>query len=731
LQKSKKMEKNTSRRKFLVRTGIGLGVVIGASIAGCGPLRRMIAQKADESPSPYKNKVEAYIWFELQPNGGLLLHSPKIEMGQGIHTALAQIAAEELDIDWQKIKVVHASTQHGPVDPGVTGGSLSVSGLYEPLRELAATMREIIRINAATLLGVSVADVSFKNGVAMAGGKSIELSDIAQKTTNWNVKIDKPRLKTPAEFQIIGKPIPRLDLEAKVKGAPIFGIDAGFPDMLFGSVVRAPVFGAIYKGAEAGTVGSMSGVVKVVIEKDFVGVIAKSRIEAEDAKRQLKVNWQMPTKLAQQSEVDALVKVGAGNDVVIQKEGNTSKHLGEGNVITKEYYAPLGVHAHIEPNGASAFYQNGSVVVKLSTQVVGLTQKDVAKALDIDAKKVDIQPQFAGGGFGRRLQTPHAVEAALMSKAVGKPVHVFFDRFEEFQNGFLRPPSHNVLKAVLNTEGSILAMEHHAASADVAFNSAVFTALVKPMPAGLIKKIIGADVGAWRGSLIQYHNIPNYSTTAWHNELPFQTSWWRGLGLLPNAFAIESFMDELAHAAKKDPLAFRLRHLADDPRSQTIKGVLNAVAEKAGWGKPLPQGRAMGLACSIDVNTPCAQVAEVEIKDGQIKVRKVTCAIDPGLIINPDGVKAQTEGAIIMGLSAALFEEVSVKDGKVTPNKLGYYPIALMRDAPDIEVVLLSNGDSPRGVGEPPIGPIAAAIANAVFALTGKRLNRLPLKMVG
>jgi isoquinoline 1-oxidoreductase subunit beta len=196
------MEKNTSRRKFLVRTGIGLGVVIGASIAGCGPLRRMIAQKAEE-PSPYKNKAEAYIWFELQPNGDLLLHSPKIEMGQGIHTALAQIAAEELDIDWQKIKVVHATTQHGPVDPSATGGSLSVSGLYEPLRELAATMREIIRTNAATLLGVSVVDVSFKNGVVMAGGKSIELSEIAAKTTNWNVKIDNLSSKYLPNFKLL------------------------------------------------------------------------------------------------------------------------------------------------------------------------------------------------------------------------------------------------------------------------------------------------------------------------------------------------------------------------------------------------------------------------------------------------------------------------------------------------------------------------------------------------
>jgi isoquinoline 1-oxidoreductase subunit beta len=193
----------------------------------------------------------------------------------------------------------------------------------------------------------------------------------------------------------------------------------------------------------------------------------------------------------------------------------------------------------------------------------------------------------------------------------------------------------------------------------------------------------------------------------------------------------ESFMDELAFHSKQDPLAFRLRHLANDPRSETIRGVLKAVAEKANWSSPLPKGRARGIACSIDTNTPVAQVAEVEIVDGEIRVKKVTCAIDAGLIINPDGIKAQTEGGIMMGLSTALFEEVTIKDGKVTPNQYGYYPIALMRDAPEIEVVLLANGDSPRGVGEPPIGPIAAAIANAVFALTGKRLNRLPLKMVG
>jgi isoquinoline 1-oxidoreductase beta subunit len=364
----------------------------------------------------------------------------------------------------------------------------------------------------------------------------------------------------------------------------------------------------------------------------------------------------------------------------------------------------------------------------MSTQVAKITRDDVAKALKIDAENVDIQSQYLGGGFGRRLQTSHAIEAALMSKSIGKPVHVFFERTEEFQNGVLRPPTHNILKAKLDANGTIEAIEHHTASADVAFNSAILANIFKPLSSSIAESLVGADFGAWRGGMIQYKNIKNYSTTAYHKELPFQTSWWRGLGLLANTFAIESFMDELAHHSKQDPLAFRLKHLPDDERGRSIKNVLKAACEKAGWGKSLPAGRAMGLACSIDVNTPVAQVAEVEIKNGQIKVKKVTCAIDPGIIINPDGVKAQTEGAIIMGLSATLFEEVTVKDGLATPNAFGYYPMAYLRDAPEIDVVLLSSGENPRGVGEPPIGPIGAAIANAVFNLTGKRLNRIPLQ---
>lgn len=717
--------KKINRRRFLIKAGIGAGVLIGVGVMSCGPMRRILAKTA-ERPLPYINSYDAFVWFELQPNGEMVLYSPKIEMGQGIFTALTQIAAEELEMDCSKIKVVHASSAHGPIDPISTGGSLSVTGLYEPVRALAATMREMIRQNAAAILNTPPSVLSIKNGEVTGNGKTISFGDIATQAKTWDLNIKTPTLKPASDFKIIGQSIPRVDLRLKVLGEPLFGIDATFPDMLYGSVARPPFFGAKFKGAEIGAVAAMSGVVKVVIEKDFAAVVAKSRFEAEEAKRALKVNWEMPSSLVQQSDIEALVKVGVGDDVLIQKSGSTSR-LEAAGTFTREYFSPLGAHAHIEPNGATASYADGKVVVKMSTQVVDITRKEVAHALGIETDKVDIQPQYIGGGFGRRLQTPHAIEAALLSKAVGKPVHVFFERVEEFQNGFLRPPTHNVLKAELSHDGQIVAMAHHTASGDVAFNAALFADVLNPLPADWGKRVIGADFGAWRGGLIQYEAIPNFTTTAWHHSLPFQTSWWRGLGLLANTFAIESFMDELAHHVKQDPVAFRLKHLADDERGQSLKGVIQLVAEKAGWGTALPEGRARGIAASTDVQCPVAQIAEVSIKDGQIKVHKVTCAIDSGVVINPDGIRAQCEGAITMGMSAALFEEVTVKDGMATPNSFGLYNIAMLKDAPDIEVHIRSTGSKPRGIGEPPMGPIGAAIANAVFALTGKRVNRIPI----
>ncbi|MGC1515057.1 MAG: molybdopterin cofactor-binding domain-containing protein, partial [Maribacter sp.] len=390
--------------------------------------------------------------------------------------------------------------------------------------------------------------------------------------------------------------------------------------------------------------------------------------------------------------------------------------------ITLEFRTPLGAHAQLEPNGALAFVESDSATVKISTQVVGLTRKEVAERLGLEVEKVNIVPTYLGGGFGRRLHTPHAVQAAVMSKAVGKPVKYVFTRKEEFQHDMFRPPTHHILKGKLSAAGLLEGLEHHFVSGDVANDSALVPSLLPP--------IIGADVGAVRGGFIQYTSVPNFRSVYWHVDLPFATSWWRSLGLLANTFAMESFVDEMAIKANTNAVEFRTLQIADDAIGTRLKKVIIAAAEKAQYTEQIRNGRAMGLAASIDAGTPCAQVVEVSIVNNEIVVHKVTVALDPGLAVNPDQIRAQCEGSVIMGMSAVLFEQMFVEKGELTPTIYGPYQMALMKHAPkEIEVVLLQGKDTPGAVGEPPLGPIGAAIANAVRRLTGKRLTELPLKL--
>ena len=364
--------------------------------------------------------------------------------------------------------------------------------------------------------------------------------------------------------------------------------------------------------------------------------------------------------------------------------------------------------------------QDSILHVWTSTQVPHNTRDDIASALGREPDTVVVHPTFLGGGFGRRLSAEAPLEAARLALATERPVHVGWNRTEEFRNGFFRQPTHHVLKGKLDSNGRILAIEHALASGDSLFS------IWNP----ILGKVLAADFGAYRGGIIQY-DIPNIQTIFYRSELPYRTGPWRGLGLLPNTFAIESFIDEMANHAGIDPLAFRLKQLPDTHRGRLFRGVLEAAAAKAGWGNPLPAGHAHGIAMAIDANTAVAEIAEVSVADGRIKVHKVTAAIDPGIIINPDGVTAQTQGGIMMGLSSTLFEEVTFKDGQVNISNFDRYPLLTMKEAPEIEVVLLESGDGPNGIGEPPIGPIAAAVGNAYFALTDERLTQLPMRIVG
>ncbi len=721
-ENNEKKKKGFSRRKFLVRSGLGVGVLFGVGYLTKSLWRRSIASFMDTAESPYLGEgLTPPLWFQITPENKVILQVSKIEMGQGTFTGLAQMAAEELEVDMDQIQVMSASSASGNIDGFATGGSTSIFSLYTPLRELAATMREMLKNEAAKIFEVEANTLTVKNGVVSNGSKSMTYGEISQKVSEWTIP-DTPKLKERKDFKFIGKPIPRVDLLAKVKGDPIFGMDASMPDMLYGAVVRPDKIGAIYLDADISAAEGMPGVVKIVKEKDFVGVVAETRRQAHAAKDKIKATWEIDQEW-QLKDITDMLLVGKGNPIVIQKEGKAKRILENEEVtLTSEYKSPIGAHAQMEPSGSVAHVKDGECTVIIPTQVVNLTRKEVAARLGFKKEKVNIIPTFLGGGFGRRLHTPNAIQAALLSQAVGRPVKCFFTRKEEFQKDTFRPPTHHVLKAKLTDDGMIEAIEHNVSSGDVAFGS--------PLLPSVAESILGADLGAWRGGMIQYKNIPNFRAVSWRVKLPFATSWWRSLGLLANTFAIESFMDELAMKAGKNPIDFRLAHIQDDFAGNRLKKVIQTAKEKSSYLDKAVNGRAMGFAASTDVNTPCAQVVEVSIVDDEIKVHKVTCVMDPGLVINPDQVRAQCEGSIIMGMSASMFEKMTVVDNELLPTIYGPYQMAMMRHAPrEIDVILLEGSDKPGGVGEPPLGPIGAAVANAVFRLTGNRLREMPLSL--
>ena len=675
---------------------------------------------ADNTVLDYSGKgTQPDLWFEITAENRIILISPKVEMGQGTFTGMAQLVADELDVSISQIEVRAADTDSGVVDAMSTGGSMSINGLWGPLRELAATMREMIKSAAAEQMGTEAAKLSTKDGVVSAGEKSKSYADVAAEVSEWQIP-ETPELRKLKDYSVIGKPIPRIDLGPKVFGDPIFGMDAEMPDMLHAAVVRPEHVGAKFKSANTANAEKMPGVVKVVQQEDWVGVIAESYPQALAAKRQINVEWEVP-KTWTESEIREILQVCQGDKMETQIQG-TALNPDSDETVTMEFTSPIGAHAQIEPNGAVASVQDGKATVIISTQVVGITQKQVSEALEIPLENVNIVPTYLGGGFGRRLNTTHAVQAAKLSQAVGKPVKYFFTRKEEFQHDLFRPPTHHMMRGKLDNDGWLDSLEHHYASGDVAINS-----LLLP---GIANSILGTDLGAMRGGNIMYDNVPNHRAVQWHTTLPFATSWWRSLGLLANTFAIESFIDELAIQAGKNPVEMRLKALSQNERSQRIAAVIKKAADAGGYQDQPQDGRAMGFAASIDAGSPCAHVVEVSVDGPQITVHKVTCAFDCGVAVNPDQVKAQCEGCVIMGLSAAMHEKMTLKDGKLYPTIYGPYDMALMKHAPkEIDVHLIQGVDRPMAVGEPPLGPIAAAVGNAVRRLTGKRLTDLPMSL--
>ncbi|PKN91395.1 MAG: xanthine dehydrogenase family protein molybdopterin-binding subunit [Chloroflexi bacterium HGW-Chloroflexi-6] len=719
-EKTPQTKRKLSRRDFLVLTGVAGGLYFGVTLGVLPYARLKLAEFLDSAGGPPSN-VDAVplAWFEIGTDDSFKIYIPKVEMGQGIHTTLAQAAAEELDVPWDALTVLNVGTGKGLDDPVGTSASNSTSSLFGVIRQAGATVREMLRLEGAKVLGLGAEAVVAENGFVTAkqdSGKNVSYGEIVQAVKEWQIPEILPALKKTSDFRYLGKAMPRVDLRDKVLGKTEYGFDVRLEGMLYGAVAMPAKIGATLKRAAAGDALSQPGVVKVILEEDFAGVVAERRDQAWAALGSLDLEWN-EEKLWQQADIDEMIQFGNGRGVTVQDEGNVSSKLS-GDVFEAEYFSPIAYHAHMEPQSAAADVRADGAAVWASTQTAVGVRRAVAKAIEMDEELVVVIPTFLGGGFGQKVNSVPAVQAARLSKAVGRPVHLGYRRSEDFQNGFVRPPSRSLLRAVVRENGLIDAIEHLQVSGQVAF----------PFLPVFVSAVMGADFGAYRGAQIRY-GVPNKRVQAWMADLPMKTGWWRGLGLLPNLFAIESFMDELAVKVGMDAIDFRVVNLPIDEMGERMKKILEAVRAKSGWDLPAQAGRARGVALSYDVNTIVACVAEVSVEKGKIRVHKLTGAVDAGFFVNPDGAAAQMEGGMNMALSSALFEETTVRDGALTPINFGAYQFLNNASASEIVVELVPSGDKPFGMGEPPLGPVAPAVANAVFALTGQRLRKLPLKL--
>jgi isoquinoline 1-oxidoreductase beta subunit len=718
--------KGLTRRRFLQVIGgsaavLAVGAVLGGpTLVREGRLAINTVFLTGTAPGAEPPK-DPFVWFEINAGNQATLYIPKVEMGQGIHTALAQIAADELELDWQTVRVQQADAARG-FDPQLlfTFGSTSVTALYQPIREIAATMREMLRTEAAAQMGSAAAGLRPAASTMSDGAQSKTYGEIiAAKQGAWVIPEAAAPLKTGAEFTMIGQPVKRVDLLDKVTGRAQYGFDKRAEGMVYGAVARPPRYGAVLQSAAEGDARSQPGVVEVVIREGFAGVVASTRRAAQAAISHLTLTWEGGTQI-NQDEIETMLRLPQEGGTLIQREGDIE--AATGTVIEGYYFTPMAVHAQMEPQAALADVKAGSAVIHTSTQAPGLSQERIAEALGVDAATVTVHAAYIGGGFGRKTGTDAAVEAALLSQAVGRPVMVGWSREEEMQQGYRRPPAANYFRATLTEAGEVTGVHHEIASGDVLFNPQVGGG-------GFLEVLLGADPLAAYGGLIHY-SLPAVRGIYHRLRIPVPTAYWRGLGSFPNTFAIESFMDELAVATGADPFDFRLKYRPADELGRRYELVLNAVREASGWAEAAPAGRARGLAACYDRGTVVGLVVEVSVTEGEITVHEAWCAVDPGLVINPNGAAAQVEGSIIMGLSSTLIEEQTVQNGMAVGDNFNTYPLLRISQAPRITVLPINSGDAPvGGLGEPVIGAVPAAVANAVYALTGERLRRLPLRV--
>ena len=706
-------ESGLSRRGFLqAGAAAGGGLVLSLNL----PFAAGDAEAADVfAPNAF---------IRIEPSGQVVLTMPYVEMGQGTYTSIPMLIAEELEVDLKQVRLEHAPPNEklygNPLIGGIqaTGNSNAIRAAWQPLRQAGATARTMLIAVAAKRWKVDPATCRAQSGEVLhpPTRRSIKYGELLVDAA----RIPVPKsvvLKRREDFKLIGMPAKRLDTPAKVNGTAVYGIDVRPPGVKIATLAQSPVFGGRLKNVDDAAAKAVKGVRQIVRLDDAVAVVADHMGAAKKGLAALVIEWDdgPHAKLNTQEIVGELEKATLNPGAVAQNIGDADKAMASAATeVEATYQVPFLAHATMEPMNCTVHVRKDGCEVWVGNQVLGRAQVAAAKTAGLPLDKVVVHNHLIGGGFGRRLEIDGVVRAVEIAKHVDGPVKVVWTREEDIQHDMYRPTFFDRLSAGLDEKGAPVAWKHRFAG------SSIIARWAPPLFNN------GLDPDTTEGAIDLAYALPSLHVEYARVEPPgIPTAFWRSVGPSHNVFVTESFMDELAAAAKQDPVAYRLALLDKTPRA---KAVLALAAEKAGWGQPLPQGVGRGVSVQFVFATYLAQVAEVEVsKDGAVRVQRVVCAVDCGTVVNPDTVRAQIQSAIIFGITAALYGEITLKDGRVEQANFDTYQILRMNEAPAIEVHIVQNFEPPGGMGEAGTSAIVPAVTNAIYAATGKRLRKLPV----
>ena len=710
-----------SRRQFLKSSAT---LAAGLTIAFALPIavRRALAQEGAPAKPP---AVDPNAFVHIGSDDSVTVLLKHSEMGQGVWTTLPLVLAEELDCDWSRVRVEHAPAApayaHTAFGLQMTGGSTSTWESYAQMRRAGAMARAMLVAAAAQRWQVAPSECRVDKGVISHGEKRLRFGEVAEAAARLPAP-SEVTLKDAKAFGLIGKGARRLDTPAKISGRAEFGLDVKRPNQFIATVARAPVFGAKLKSFDAAKAKAVPGVVEVVQVPSGVAVIARHTWAAIQGREALVTDWDLGpgAGLSSAQLLQDYRKLAATPGAVAKSAGDAASKLKGGAVVSAEYHVPFLAHAPMEPLNCTVEIGKDGCDIWTGTQFQGVDQMAAAQILGLKPEQVRLHTTFLGGGFGRRANpaSDFVAEAVHVAKAAGKTVKVVWTREDDVHGGYYRPMWLSSLRATLGKDGLPTAWHHTLVGQSIIAGTPFAAAMIKD---GIDATSVEGAANSPYLDAIADHRVELHSPTS-----PVTVLWWRSVGHSHTAFVVESFIDELARAAKQDPLAYRRALLAKHPAHLAV---LNLAAEKFGWGKPLPKGHAAGLAVHESFGSIVAEVAEVSVKDGRPRVHRVVCAVDCGSVVNPDGVVAQMESGIVYGLSAALHGAITLKDGRVEQSNFHDYPALRLADMPRVEVHLAPSGRAMGGAGEPGTPPIAPAVGNALAALTGQRLRSLPFRL--